>query len=150
MLKCSARREPRRVLKRSMKSTVSARATKEERATLSVWPLRICYRGVKCHGAKWHRWKKVNRDGLMRNFFRLRARKAARGRAEIRGFWENRGVVFGCTESSQLSLEVSASSSDTPEDLVVAREYAELTAANASEEELLAWATRQEKWDFVP
>ena len=85
----------------------------------------------------------------MRSFFRLRAQKAARGRAEIRGFWENRGVVFAC-ESPRLSLEASTSSSDTPEDLVVAREYAELTAANASEEELLAWATRQEKWDFVP
>ena len=133
-----------------MKSTVSMRATKEERATLSVWPLRICYRGLKCHGAKWHRWKKVNRDGSMRSFFRFRAQKAARGRAEIRAFWESRGVAFASAESSRLSLEASTSSSDTPEDLVVAREYAELMAANASEEELLAWATRQEKWDFVP
>ena len=133
-----------------MKTTVSARAPKEERAILSVWPLRICYRGLKCHGAKWHRWKKVNRDGSMRSFFRFQARKAARGREEIRAFWERRGVVFASAESSRLSLEASTSSSDTAEDLVVAREYAELMAANASEEELLAWATRQEKWDFVP
>ena len=134
-----------------MKSTVPTRAPKEERVTLSTWPLRICYRGVICHGAKWHRWKKVNRTGSMKSFFRFRARKAARAREEIRAFWERRGVVFAPAESSSRpSLEASTSSTETPKDLVVAREYAELMAANASEEELLAWATRKEEWDFVP
>ena len=87
----------------------------------------------------------------MKSFFRFRARKAARGREEIRVFWEGRGVVFASAESSSCpSLEASTSSTETPEDLVVATEYAELMTANALEEELLAWATCKEKWDFVP
>lgn len=76
----------------------------------------------------------------MRSFFRFRARKAARARKEIQAFWERRGTVFALAESPSHSLEASTSSTETPEDLVVAREYAELMAANASEEELLAWA----------
>ena len=80
----------------------------------------------------------------MKVFFRFRARKAARGRAEIRAFWERRGVVFRSEGSAApvASLEALTSSSDKPEDVVVRREYAALMAKNASEEELLAWA----KW----
>ena len=87
----------------------------------------------------------------MKTFFRFRMRRAARGREEIRAFWERRGVVFRNEGSSPpvASLEASTSSPDTPEDLVAKREYAELMAANASDEELLAWATRREEWDFV-
>ena len=74
------------------------------------------------------------------------------GREEIRAFWERRGVVF-CRDGSAApagSLEGSSSSSDTPEDVVAEREYAALIAANASDEELLAWATWGNEWDFVP
>ena len=150
MLKCAAQRERPRPAGRTMKSSVPTRASKEERATLSTWPLRICYRGVICHGAKWHRWKKVNRSGSLRSFFRFRARKAARGREEIRAFWERRGVVFALAKSPSHASEASTSSTETPEDVVAVREYSELIAANAPEEELLAWARRREEWDFVP
>ena len=93
----------------------------------------------------------MNPTGSMKTFFRFRARKAARGREEIQAFWERRGVVFGYRGSAcpAASLEASSSSPDTLEDQVAEREYAELMAANASDEELLAWATWREEWDFV-
>ena len=80
----------------------------------------------------------------MKVFFCFRAREAARGRAEIRAFWKRRGVVFQSEGSPPLagSLEVSTSSSDVAEDVVVKREYEALMARGASDEELLAWA----KW----
>ena len=78
--------------------------------------------------------------------------KGCEGTQGDTGFWERRGVAFAPEEPSlpPASLEASISSTDTPEDLVVAREYAELMATKASDDELLAWATRKEEWDFVP
>lgn len=87
----------------------------------------------------------------MKAFFRFRARKAAMGRKEIRAFWERQGKVFTVDEPSYVEGSEEASSrSTTPEDITTEREYAALVAMNASDEELLQWATRREEWDFAP
>ena len=89
----------------------------------------------------------------MKKFFRLRARKAARAREEIRVFWERRSVSAAATGPPLPPVAPEASltsSSDTPEDVVAEREYRELLANGASDEEILEWATRTEVWDFVP
>ena len=129
------------------------RCPKAEREVLSRWPLKVCYGGVICHGAKWKRWKKANPDGSMKRFYRFRVRKAARAREEIRAFWARRGGVVGSVEplAAPLASEASStSSSDTAEDAVAEREYQDLLAAGASAEEILEWATRMEVWDFAP
>ena len=147
------------------------RGPKDERAVLTRWPLKICYQGVCCHGAKWRRWKKTNPDGSMKKFYRFRARKAARAREEIRAFWARREGVIGYVEPSTapaVSGALSTSSSDTAEDAVAEREYENLLTAGASAEEILEreyenlltagasaeeiseWATRREVWDFAP
>ena len=152
MFKRVAGRGPRPPMGRRSKTTVATRALKDEREVLLKWPLKICYRSVVCHGAKWQRWRKANPTGSMKTFFRVRAREAARVREEMRVFWERRGAA-GAIEGPPLpsaSAEASTSSSDTPEDVTVRRQYAGLVAAGASDEELLAWATHREEWDFVP
>ena len=119
---------------------------------LRKWPLRICYRNVIYHGAKWQQWKKANPSCSMKMFFRARTREAARVREEMRAFWERRGAA-GAMVGSVVPFalaEASTSSSDTPEDVAVKRQYADLVAAGASDEELLAWATHREEWDFAP
>ena len=58
--------------------------------------------------------------------------------------------TIGGSSRPQVSVEASSSSSTTPEDVATEREYAALLAINASDEELLEWATRREEWDFVP
>ena len=95
--------------------------------------------------------KKTNPTGSMKTFFYFRARKAARAREEIRAFCERRGVRSAPDRplSPPVSLEASTSSSNTLEDLAMEREYAALLAVEASDEELLEWATRKEEWDFV-
>ena len=106
---------------RRFKTTVAMWALKDEREVLLKWPLRICYRSVICHGAKWQRWKKANPIGSIKMFFRIRVREAARAREEMRAFWEHRGAA-GTPEGPLLpsvSLEASTSSSDTPEDVTV-------------------------------
>ena len=87
----------------------------------------------------------------MKAFFRFRARSAAMARKEIRAFWERRGKIFTVDEPSHLEgSEEASSNSTTPEDIATEREYETLVAMNASDEELLQWATRREEWDFVP
>ena len=137
---------------RRVKTDVPPRGPKAEREVLSRWPLKVCYGGVICHGAKWKRWKEANPDGSMKRFYRFRARKAARAREEIRAFWARRGGVgsvqpLAAPPASEAS---STSSSDTAEDVVAQREYEELLAAGASAEEILEWATHREVWDFAP
>ena len=48
------------------------------------------------------------------------------------------------------SVEASTNSWDTPEDVAVRRQYADLIDVGVSDEKLLAWATHKEEWDFVP
>lgn len=77
------------------KVTVPLRGSKDERSLRCVWPLKLCYRGIVYHGAKWQRWKKTNPTGSMEEFWSFRERKMVRARAEIRAFWEQRYIVIG-------------------------------------------------------
>ena len=151
LFKRGAQRGPWPPVGHKIKHTFPTRGSKYERSLICKWPLRVCYRGVICHGAKWQRWKKANPGGSMKAFFRFRARNAAMGRKEIRAFWERRGKIFIVDEPSYVEgSEEASSSSTTPEDIATEREYATLVAMNASDEELLQWATHREEWDFAP
>ena len=75
------------------KTHAPPRGSKDERVVVSSWPLKVCYRGLVCHGAKWQRWKKANPEGSLKRFFRLREQRALKAREDIRAFWEGRGVA---------------------------------------------------------
>ena len=75
------------------KTPAPPRGSKDERVVVSIWPLKVCYRGLVCHGAKWQRWKKANPEGSLKRFFRLREQRALKVREDIRAFWEGHGVA---------------------------------------------------------
>lgn len=148
-----AGRGPRPPEMRRIKTGVVRRGTKEERALVTKWPLRLCYRGVVCHGAKWQRWKKANPGGSVKGFFRLRARRVAKVFEEIRSFWALRGAaghLEGVVPPPDLREISSSRSSGEPDECAAEREYLRFMATGPSDEELLAWVLRSEPEEFAP
>ena len=128
------------------KTSAPFRGPKDERLVLSIWPLKVCYRGIVCHGAKWQRWKKANPEGPMKRFFRLREQRALAAREEIRGFWEGRGVASAPEGPLPPPvLPVVSSSSSEPDSCAAEREYLRFMATDPSDEELLEWVLREQR-----
>ena len=130
-----ARRGPRPLERWRTKTGATRRGSKDERSLVTKWPLRVCYRGVVCHGAKWQRWKRANPGGSMKRFFRLRAQRAARVFEEIRAFWESRGAVGpleGLAPPLDLREVSSSSSSGESDECAAEREYLRFMAIGPS------------------
>ena len=113
---------------------------------VSIWPLKLCYRGLVCYGAKWQRWKKANPEGSIKRFFRLREQRAQAAREEIRAFWEGRGVASAPEGPLPPPvLPVVSSSSSEPDSCAAEREYLRFMATGPSDEELLEWVLREQR-----
>ena len=128
------------------KTPAPPRGSKDERVVVTKWPLKVCYRGLVCHGAKWQRWKKANAGGSMKRFFRLREQRALKAREEIRSFWESRGIESAPEGPMPPSVTPVVSSSSSEADSCAAeREYLRFMATGPSDDELLEWVLRDQR-----